>query len=69
MNFNENIIKERKTRKIQGGRLAKLPIIVPVLDSGQNILKFSKIIGPTEAKFPVAPPWDRGKDGKLIQMI
>ena len=67
MNFNENIKRERKTRK--GGRLTKLPLIVPVLCSGQNILKFSKTIGPTEAKFPVAPPWDRGKDGKLIQMI
>ena len=31
--------------------------------------KISESTGPSEAKFYVAPPWDRGKDGKLIQMI
>ena len=29
----------------------------------------SETTGPTEAKFHVPPLWDRGKDGKLIQMI
>ena len=31
--------------------------------------EFSETTKPTEAKFHVAPPWDRGRDGKLIQMI
>ena len=31
------------------------------------VFKFSEATGPTEAKFHVAPPWDRGKDGKLIE--
>ena len=31
------------------------------------VFKFSETTGPTEAKFYVTPPWDRGKDGKLIQ--
>ena len=35
----------------------------------QNIRKFSETTGPTKAKFHVAPPWDRRKDGKLIHMI
>ena len=29
----------------------------------------SETTGPTEAKFHVASPWYRGKDGNLIQMI
>ena len=29
----------------------------------------SETTGPTEARFQVPPLWDRGKDGKLIQMI
>ena len=33
------------------------------------MLKYSETTGPTEAKFNGAPPWDRGKDGKLIQMF
>ena len=41
----------------------------PVLCSRQNIRKFSETTGPTETKFHVAPPWDKGKDGKLIQII
>ena len=28
------------------------------------VFKFSETAGPSEAKFHVAPPWDRGKDGK-----
>ena len=40
-----------------------------MLCSGQNIRKFSETTGPTEAKLHVEPPCDRGKDGKLIQMI
>ena len=34
-----------------------------------GVFKLSKRTGPIEAKFYVAPPWVRGKDGKLIQMI
>ena len=41
-------------------------LIVSVLCSEQNIRKFSETTGPTDAKFHVAPPWDREKDGKLI---
>ena len=37
-----------------------------VLCSAQYIYKFSETTGPTEA-FHVTPPWERGKDGKLIQ--
>ena len=37
-----------------------------VLCSAQCICKFSETTGPTEA-FHVTPPWERGKDGKLIQ--
>ena len=33
------------------------------------VFKFSETTGPNEAKFHVVPPWDNGKDGKLIQMI
>ena len=33
------------------------------------VCKFSETIGRTKAKFHVAPPCDRGKDGKRIQMI
>ena len=33
----------------------------------RNFRKFSETTGPTEAKFHVSPPLDRGKDGKLIQ--
>ena len=33
------------------------------------VFKFSESTGPTEAKFHVAPSWDRGTDEKLIQMI
>ena len=36
-----------------------IPPIVSVLCSGQNIRKLSETTGPTEAKFHVAPPWDR----------
>ena len=43
--------------------------VVSVLCFGQNIRKLSETTGPTETKFHVAPPWDRGKDGKLIQLI
>ena len=39
------------------------------LCSRQNIRKFSSTTGQTEAKLRVAPPWDRGKDGKLVQII
>ena len=46
-----------------------MPLIVTVLCSGQKIRKFSETTEPAEAKFHVASPWDRGKDGKLIQMI
>ena len=35
-----------------------------MLCSEQNIRKFSE----AEAKFHMAPPWDRRKDGKLIPM-
>ena len=48
---------------------SSIPPIVSVLFSGQNIRKFSKTTGPTEAKFHVASTLDRGKDGKLIEMI
>ena len=34
-----------------------------------SVFKFSETTGPTDVKFHVAPPWDRGKDGTLIQMI
>ena len=30
------------------------------------VFKFSETTGPIEAKINEAPPWDRGKDGKLI---
>ena len=40
-----------------------------MLCSGQTIRKFSEPTEQTEDKFHVAPSWDRGKDGKLIQMI
>ena len=33
------------------------------------VFKFFETPGPTEAKFHVAQPWDRGKDDKIIQMI
>ena len=33
------------------------------------VFKLSETAGPFEAKIHVAPPWDRGIDGKLIQMI
>ena len=49
-------------------KIQVIPLMVPALCSGQYIRKFSETIRPTEA-FHVAPPWDRGKDGKLIQMI
>ena len=39
---------------------------ISVSCSAQYLCKFSKTIGPTEA-FHVTPPWERGKDGKLIQ--
>ena len=39
---------------------------ISVLCSAQYICKFSETTGPTEA-FHVTPPWERGKDGKLIQ--
>ena len=45
-----------------------IPLIVSVLCSGQYIRKFSETSEPTES-FHVAPTWDGGKDGKLIQMI
>ena len=32
-------------------------------------LKFSETTGPIEAKNHVAPPWDRGKDGKFIEWV
>ena len=41
---------------------------ISVFFSTQYICKFSETTGPTEA-FHVTPPWERGKDGKLIQMI
>ena len=60
----------RKRGKAIYQRSFKLrPLIVSVLCSGQNIRKLSETTVPTEAKFHVAPPWDGGKDGKLIQMI
>ena len=37
-----------------------------VLCSAQYVCKFSETTGPTEA-FHVTTPWERGKDGKLIQ--
>ena len=33
------------------------------------LFKFSETTKPNEVKFHVAPPWNRRKDGKLIQMI
>ena len=39
---------------------------ISVLCSAQYICKFSESTGPTEA-FHVTPPWERGKDGNLIQ--
>ena len=42
------------------------PSYISVLCSAQYICKFSETIEPTEA-FHVTPPWERGKDGKLIQ--
>ena len=39
---------------------------ISVLCSAQYICKFSETTEPTEA-FHVTPPWERGKDGKLIQ--
>ena len=39
---------------------------ISVLCSAQYICKFSETTGPTEA-FHVTPPWERGKDGKLLQ--
>ena len=33
------------------------------------VFKISETTRPTEAKFHVAPSLDKGKDGKLIQMI
>ena len=37
-----------------------------MLCSSQYICKLSETAEPTEA-FHVTPPWERGKDGKLIQ--
>ena len=48
--------------------LKLIPLIVSVLCSGKNIRKFSETTGPTKAKFHVVTPFDRGKDGNLIQM-
>ena len=39
---------------------------ISVLCSAQYICKFFETTEPTEA-FHVTPPWERGKDGKLIQ--
>ena len=39
---------------------------ISVLCSAQYICKFSETIVPIEA-FHVTPPWEREKDGKLIQ--
>ena len=39
---------------------------ISVLCSSQYICKFSETTEPTEA-FHVTPPWEWGKDGKLIQ--
>ena len=39
---------------------------ISVICSAQYICKFSETTEPTEA-FHVTPPWERGKDGKLIQ--
>ena len=39
---------------------------ISVLCSSQYICKFSETTEPTEA-FHVTPPWERGKNGKLIQ--
>ena len=39
---------------------------ISVLCSAQYICKFSETTEPTEA-FHVTPPWERRKDGKLIQ--
>ena len=39
---------------------------ISVVCSAQYICKISETTGPTEA-FHVTPPWERGKDGKLIQ--
>ena len=44
---------------------SEVNLIVSVLCSGQYISKFSETTGPTEV-FHMAPPWDRGKDRKLI---
>ena len=57
--------RDLSTRKVS----SLIPLIVSVLCSGQKIRKLYETTGPTEAKFHVASPWDRGKDGKLIQLI
>ena len=33
------------------------------------VFKLSETTWPTEAKFHVASPWDRAKDGKLIHLL
>ena len=40
--------------------------VISVLCSAQYVCKFSETTVPTEA-FHVTPPWEKGKDGKLIQ--
>ena len=47
----------------------KLLCVRACVRAGGCVFKFSETTGPTEAKFHVAPPWHRGKDEKLIQMI
>ena len=62
LHFSSSITTSKVSSKL-------IPLIVSVFCSGQNIRKFSETAGPTEAIFHVAPPWDRGKAGKLFQMI
>ena len=66
MENNSSIMRMRGSVNYCTLHSSSIPLIVSVFCSEQNICKFSETTGPTEAKFHVAPQWDRGKDGKLI---
>ena len=53
-------------RYISTSEVSSRYLLYSVLYSAQYICKFSETTGPTEA-FHVTPPWERGKDGELIQ--
>ena len=49
-------------------RFKLLPLKVSLVCFRNGICKFSETTEPTEAKYHVIPPCDRGKDGKLFQI-